>query len=46
MFEISEYCHRIDTKKSNIFAKCMSGGVFRETVENLEDLNAEELEHY
>ena len=46
MFEIREYCYRIDTKKPNVFAECLKKGAFREEVQKMEDLNAEELEHY
>ena len=43
MYEIREYCYRIDMQKPNIFEKCKSSAVFRSEVEKIEDLNKEEL---
>jgi len=46
MYEIREYCYRIDHKKPNVFERCRGFGYFRSEVDKLEDLNAEELEKY
>lgn len=46
MYEIREYCYRIDHKKPNVFDKCRGFGYFRSEVDKFEDLNEEELEKY
>ena len=46
MFEIREFCDRINNYKPNIFAQCQRDYKIREECETIEDLEPEEFEYY
>lgn len=46
MYEIKEYCDRINYKKPDIFELCKQNDLFSPTAKSLADLTDEEMEKY
>ena len=46
MYEIKEFCDKVNLEKPNIFKDCKEGGYIREEAKKIEDLNKEELDYY
>lgn len=46
MYEIKEFCQKIDRNKPDIFQECIKSGHIDPEREEIEDLQKEELIHY